>query len=44
MNDKYKSMLKRFGLVGFLFFLLKGLAWLFLGGSLVNWMCNNSGQ
>jgi hypothetical protein len=28
MNSKYKAWLKKIGLAGFLFFLLKGLGWL----------------
>ncbi len=30
MNDKVKAFLKRFGIIGFLFFLIKGLIWLAL--------------
>jgi|GEM_PF-1881246 DMSO reductase anchor subunit len=28
MNPRWKSWLKRFGIAGFLFFLLKGIGWL----------------
>ncbi len=28
MNDRLKQLLKRFGVVGFLFFFLKGVAWI----------------
>ena len=31
IGNKQKKWLRRFGLGGFLFFLLKGLAWLVLG-------------
>lgn len=39
MNPKWKSWLKRIGIAGFLFFLLKGIGWLvvfyFLGKQVV---------
>lgn len=28
MNERAKNLLKRFGLIGFLFFFLKGVAWI----------------
>lgn len=31
MNPRWKNRLKKIGLVGFVFFLLKGLAWLVVG-------------
>jgi hypothetical protein len=31
MNERRKQLLKRFGLAGFLFFLIKGIAWLVVG-------------
>lgn len=30
-KSKYITYLKKIGLIGFLFFLIKGLVWLFLG-------------
>jgi hypothetical protein len=29
-NNKLRTWLKRFGLAGFLFFLIKGIVWLFI--------------
>lgn len=40
MKENKKTWLKRFGLVGFLFFLIKGIMWLVLGGSVLQWICN----
>jgi hypothetical protein len=39
-DSKSKLWLKRVGVGGFLFFLGKGLLWLFLGKTALNALCN----
>ncbi len=38
MNEKYKNWLKKFGIAGFLFFLIKGILWLIFGTAIYNWL------
>ena len=38
MNEKNKKWIKGIGLVGFLFFLLKGILWLILGSAFYTWL------
>jgi hypothetical protein len=40
MNEKYKNWLKKFGIAGFLFFLIKGILWLLLGSAFYRWLKN----
>jgi hypothetical protein len=37
MNEKYKLWIKKFGIAGFLFFLIKGILWLIFGTALYKW-------
>ncbi|HEX5624631.1 MAG TPA: hypothetical protein VFX48_01335 [Saprospiraceae bacterium] len=37
MNEKYKIWIKKFGIAGFLFFLIKGILWLIFGTALYKW-------
>jgi hypothetical protein len=37
-DQKYKTWIKRLGVIGFLFFLAKGLAWLTAAGLTVLWL------
>lgn len=37
MNEKYKNYFKKFGIAGFLFFLIKGILWLIFGSALYKW-------
>ncbi len=41
LKENQKGWIKKLGIAGFLFFLIKGLVWLFAGGAIINWMCNN---
>jgi len=36
--DKTKKLLKRLGLAGFLFFLIKGIVWLVAGAVIIEWL------
>lgn len=38
MNEKYKNWLKKFGIAGFLFFLIKGILWLIFGTAIYKWI------
>jgi hypothetical protein len=38
MNEKYKNLLKKFGIAGFLFFLIKGILWLIFGTAIYKWL------
>lgn len=38
MNENTKRWLKKIGVVGFLFFLLKGIVWLVFGAAIFNWL------
>lgn len=39
-NNKLKTWLKRVGFLGFMFFLIKGLAWLFAGKLIIDFFNN----
>lgn len=36
--EKTKILLKRIGLIGFLFFLIKGILWLVAGAFIIEWL------
>lgn len=36
-DSRFKRVLKRFGIAGFLFFLIKGLLWLLIPAALAFW-------
>jgi hypothetical protein len=36
-NENFNTRLKQIGIVGFLFFLIKGLLWLYFGKSLLDY-------
>ncbi len=38
MNERYKNYLRKIGIAGFLFFLIKGLLWLIFGTALIKWI------
>ena len=38
MEEKYKNWLKKFGIAGFLFFLIKGILWLVFGTAIYKWL------
>lgn len=38
MENKYKQWIKRFGIAGFLFFLIKGILWLIFGTAMYKWL------
>jgi hypothetical protein len=38
MNEKYKNWLKKLGVAGFLFFLIKGILWLIFGAAIYKWL------
>jgi len=38
MNERMRLWFKRLGIAGFMFFLIKGLIWLFFGASLFKWL------
>ncbi len=38
MNEKHKNWLKKIGVAGFLFFLIKGILWLVLGTAFYKWL------
>lgn len=38
MNEKYKNWLKKIGVAGFLFFLIKGILWLIFGAAIYKWL------
>ncbi|MBK8449880.1 MAG: hypothetical protein IPO78_08230 [Saprospiraceae bacterium] len=40
MNEKYNNWLKRIGIAGFLFFLIKGILWLLFGTAIYKWFQN----
>lgn len=37
MDEKYKNYIKKLGVAGFLFFLIKGILWLIFGSALYKW-------
>ncbi|HRG68640.1 MAG: hypothetical protein JNL65_06830 [Saprospiraceae bacterium] len=38
MEEKYKSIFKKLGIAGFMFFLIKGIMWLIFGTALIKWL------
>lgn len=38
MQEKHKNWLKKFGIAGFLFFLIKGILWLVFGTAIYKWL------
>lgn len=38
MKTKHKDLLKKIGIAGFLFFLVKGIIWLLLGSAFYKWL------
>ena len=38
MEEKYKSIFKKLGIAGFMFFLINGILWLIFGTALIKWL------
>jgi len=37
-NEKFRKIIKKFGIAGLVFFFLKGMAWLLFGGALTRFI------